>query len=61
MNQIKQEHTESNPLHDSILDEIKENINAIINDLELSKHHSSDWNIYRAYRKLIRLKNKLNK
>ena len=59
MKEIKQNHTESNPLHDSILDEIVKAIQDILLTLELSKHHMSDWNVYRAYQKLTRLKEKI--
>ena len=59
MKEIKQNHTESNLLYDSILDEIVKTIQDILLTLEFSKHYMSDWNVYRAYKKLTRLKEKI--
>ena len=54
-NEIKQNHTESNPLYELTLNDIAEQIKEAINVLELGTLHTSNWHIFRAHKILGRL------
>jgi len=53
--EIKQNHTEPNPLYEFILDEIAGQVGKAINTLEVSGLHTSNWHVFRAHKILSRL------
>ena len=55
MKEIKQNHTESNPLYELTLDEIAEQVKQTINVLNVSGLHTSNWHVFRAHKILGRL------
>jgi len=57
--EVKQEHTESNPLYEAILEDALGTIKNVLMTLECSKVHNKDWHVWRAYRTLERLKDRL--
>jgi len=59
-NHIQQDHVESNPLYEAVLKDTLETVENAIMTLECSKAHSKDWHVWRAYRSLIRLRDRLN-
>ena len=58
-NHIRQNHTESNPLYEAILEDALGTIKNVLMTLECSKVHNKDWHVWRAYRTLERLKDRL--
>jgi len=59
--EVKQSHVESNPLYEAILEDALGTIKNVLMTLECSKVHNKDWHVWRAYRQLIRLRDRLTK
>ncbi len=58
-NHIQQDHVELNPLYEAVLKDTLETIKDALMSLECSKAHSKDWHVWRAYRQLTRLRDRL--
>lgn len=61
MKEIKNEHTESNPIYEAILDDMAQGIQDVMTILESSEAYQKDWYVFRAYRQLDRLHKKITK
>jgi len=57
--EVKQNHVESNPLYEAILEDVLGTIKNVLMTLECSKVHNKDWHVWRAYRQLTRLRDRL--
>ena len=60
-NEIKQSHTEPNPLYELTLDDIADQVKQAISVLEISRLHTSSWHVFRAHKILSRLHFNLEK